>query len=137
MNNQQTNNDQQWVKCPAGAIQKVADSAIVEKNSEPAVNLPRRNLLAATATAASVAALGGVAYLTLRQPAANRGPMPAMGAGSIPADYHGGISCVDVMKNLPAYIANNIKNPDKVKSIKEHLEMCDICREVYDYQKIS
>ena len=134
MNNQQSKNDELWVKCPTGAIQRIADSAIVDRNIKPAVDLRRRNLLAATATAAGVLALGGVSYLTLRQPASNNGPIRGLGGGPI-APAYAGISCVDVVEGLPDYIAGKIEDQEKIESIKQHLELCYDCRENYELQK--
>ena len=137
MNNQETKDDDLWAKCPAGAIQKVADSAIVERNVKPAVNLGRRDMLAASAGAAGVLALGSVAYFTLRQPESNNGPIPGLVGGPVATYNYGGINCVEVMRSIPDYIADKIEDADKVESVREHIEKCDMCREHYEAEMVA
>ena len=137
MNNKETKNNDLWVKCPDGAIQKIANLAIVERSVKPAVDVRRRTMLAATASAAGVLAFGGVAYLMMRQPASNLAPGSGL-AGGVDAAYgYGGIDCFEVIENIPSYIADAIKDPGKVESIKEHLEKCGDCREVYENQMLG
>lgn len=125
--------DKLWVKCPAGAIQKVADSALVTRAVKPAADLQRRKLLIAAATAASVAVIGGVGYLATREPAAGNGSAP--GAGVPMADYSfGGIKCSELVQILPAYIEKTIDDQEKTTSIEKHLERCYRCRKIYEDQ---
>jgi len=132
MSNQRTNQDDLWVKCPAGAIQATVNSAMRDRGTTPAVNLQRRNMLAASATAAGVALLGGVAYLSTR-PAAEHGPIQGAGGGMMATMDFGGINCTEVVKNIPAYIAGSLQDAEKVESMKEHIKLCDKCREAYEY----
>lgn len=137
MTNPQTKRDKLWGQCPPGAIQNVADTAKVNRSVTPAVNLQRRNLLTVTATAAGVVVLGGMAYLSLRQPAFDNSPVPGTGGGPIATQDFGGINCIEVVRNIPAYIDNAIGDQRKSESIKQHLEVCEKCRAVYEFNMKS
>lgn len=126
--------DKLWMKCPAGAIQKVADSAMVTRGVKPAVNLQRRKLLTGTATAAGVAVLGGVAYLATSRPGQNGSPVLGSGASSIANYNFGGINCIEVVEAIPAYIAKTIEDQEKTEKIDKHLKLCDKCRMIYERQ---
>ncbi len=129
-NNEQ---DKMWARCPAGAIQKVADSALVTRRVQPATNLQRRKLLVGTATAAGVAVLGGVAYLATRESGQDVGPR--RGTFAPIASYNfGGISCIEVAEAIPAYIGKTIDEEEKIEKIQKHLQLCDKCRMVYERQ---
>ena len=135
MNNKETKNDDLWLECPAGAIQKVADLAIVDRSVKPTVDLRRRNMLAAGAGAAGALALGGVAYFALRQPVLNDGPIPGLVGGPVATANYGGINCVEVLRSIPDFLDDKIVDAEKVKSIEEHLDMCDQCRKVLDRER--
>lgn len=136
MTKQPNEQDKLWAKCPPGAIQKVADSAMVSRGVQPAVNLQRRKLLIATATAAGVVVLGGVGYLATRGPARKGRQLPQGGGPIVRYDF-GGIYCGEVLENLPAYVANTIDDQGKIEKIKKHLELCDECRMVYEGQLVQ
>ncbi len=127
------NQDKLWAKCPPGAIQRVADSAMVSRTAKPAVNLQRRNLLVGTATAAGVAVLGGATYLATREPERNGGSVT--GATAPVANFNfGGINCIDVVFAVPEYVENTIDDQETIEKIEKHLELCDKCRMVYENQ---
>lgn len=133
MTNLPNEKDKLWVKCPPGAIQKVADSSVVTRGVTTAPNLQRRKMLIGTATAAGVAVLAGGAYLATRQ-SGQRGPVPR-GTGVPVAGYNfGGVSCFEVVQVLPAYVGKTIDDPQEIVKIEKHLELCDKCRMIYQSQ---
>ena len=127
--------DDLWVQCPEGAIQEVAESTLVARAAKPAVDPGRRKFLYAAATAAGVAILGGGAYLTSQGDKSGHGSSPSIkSSGPIATMDYAGISCVEVVQNIPAYIEKTIEDTEKSDKIKEHLQLCKKCRETYNYQ---
>jgi len=126
--------DKLWGQCPPGAIQEVADTAVVTRATIPMANLQRRRLLVASAVAAGVAVFGGVSYLATREPAWDNSPVLRTGDGGPIATFDfGGINCIEVVRNIHAYVASDIDDSEMTESIKQHLEHCEKCRDVYEY----
>lgn len=133
-----------WSKCPPGAILKVAESGHLARGSKPTADLQRRNLLVGAATAASVAVLGGVAYLAINKPSQSAGsiskadvPMRKDGPmikSRTNFDF-GGINCVEVIKLAPAYAGKTINDEEAVEKIENHLKLCQKCSMIYDQHK--
>lgn len=127
----QTNNsDADWVQCPAGMIQNVANSVKVDFGSRNTAVLDRRQILTAAATVAGVAVLGGVLYST----SDNGSSGEAESGNPMMAKNHAGISCADVVAVLPAYIASEMQDQQEVAKVAKHIELCQKCREFYQYQ---
>lgn len=132
MTNKANQQDKLWVKCPQGAIQQVADSAMVTRAAAPAANLQRRKMLIATATAAGVAVIGGAGYLATRKPA-GKAPQGPRGGGQMANYNFGGINCIEVVQIIPDYIEKTI-GQEKTESVEQHLKLCDKCRMIYENQ---
>lgn len=131
MNGQSKENDMKWVECPAGLIQQAANSASLECASRSTNKLDRRQVITAAATAAGIAVIGGVWYASKKED----GVAPSFqGGGQMASKNYGGINCVEVAQLLPVYISNTIEDEAKIAKMKQHLEMCETCRETYEYQ---
>ena len=128
--------DELWAKCPAGAIQKVADSAVLNRPSAAGVNSSKRQFLITAATAAGITVLGGGAYLASRQSNTSNGTAPGGSvSGAIATKGYGGINCREVAFLAEAYLAETLDDQKKVEGIGEHLAMCSKCREFYESVK--
>lgn len=128
-------NDALWVECPSGLIQEVASSKTLDRayRDNTDTDTPRRQFIVAAATAAGIAVVGGVSYLATR----NTEATPDVGGGAMAVKAYGGIDCIDVAKVLPLYIGGEIKDQVKVSQIKTHLQMCESCRESFEYQSAN
>ena len=131
MTERTNNKDQRWVKCPPGAIQKVADSAMVDLAKKPVVDHQRRTMLTAAATAAGLVVIGGAGYLATRKSPQNSGGAP--GAAVPFAGYDlGGIKCGELAVILHDYIAGAIEDQEQLGKVEKHLQLCEKCRRIYE-----
>ena len=120
-------NDAVWEPCPSGRIQTVIDRTgptLRQPSTGSEGGLDRR---AAMKIAAGVAVVAGAGVLTYRF----RKPAKPVSNGMVFA----GISCREVLDELPEYVNRSIDDPELVVKIDEHLELCSHCQEKYEQTK--
>ncbi len=104
--------DAGWSQCPPGTLQQYRRSFNRRQQLQrmvPALGL----LLVATL---------GVAFYATRDV-----PQPAIvDAAALESSIHGGISCADVRRHAPAYVAGTLA-PELSAQIDQHLRECPPC----------
>ena len=112
-----------WQPCSQGTISSASALVRSRKSVET-----RRSFLKSASAAAVVVAGGGFAAWTLS------GGDKLNTLYNNP-NYPGGIACSEIIRILPEYIDESIKDAEIVENMSVHLAACDYCRNKYDMLK--
>ncbi|MDA7979908.1 MAG: zf-HC2 domain-containing protein [Pirellulales bacterium] len=107
----------QWELCPQGAVNRVVRQVRADRLR---ICLLKNGTYAGSTVA--VLLVIGITYWT-----ASDNPIPVDPPGPLPLHNVRRISCSDVLKHLPAYLAGNV-NAELESRIDEHMRNCKHCR---------
>ncbi|QEG22491.1 hypothetical protein [Mariniblastus fucicola] len=120
MNSKSSNQESHWLPCEDGAIQSAAESVRALRAVEQ-----RRRFLKATVTGS--VCLAGAAFAGWSLFASNDKRRAVRGN----RNYPGGISCAEVIRLMPEYVAQSLTNENLTNSIAVHLADCKHCRGIH------
>ena len=110
-----------WQPCTQGTISSASALVRSRKSAES-----RRSFLKSASAAAVVVAGGGFAAWTLQDGGDQRNALYNN------PNYPGGIACSEVVRILPQYIDESMKDAELVENMDVHLAGCKHCRDKYN-----
>lgn len=130
MENNNSNQEHHWNRCPKGMLREVArrssEQDRIEKGAGGQNHFDRRRLLQLAGAIVVTAGAGTIAYQSLF-PQVEQIPFPRAHSKG-----YGGINCHTFLANMKAHIEKGLKDQELIASMDEHLRLCEPCQEKYD-----